>query len=374
MSNNSHGKINEDPWRISISPESHPRELMVELTTKCNYDCIYCFRRRMVGEELGDMPYELAIKILTMAREAGVSKISFSGWGEPLVNPRALDIIRYAKEKGLRVLLNTNGYFLQDYGEELYRLRVDQIVVSIDSPYPDTYSLIRKGGDLARLVKALLRIRDWKIRDNTTIPEVDIQFTVNKYNYKNILPMIRLAKELGASRITVSNIIPLTPEMEEQLACYMDEKCVGEIEKLKLDIARLSMSGGVEVLLPNFSASYSERFCPFYKERAFFVRRDGLVTPCIYYAHHWSNTLFGVSREIYPVIIGDLKKENLRKIWLQNSLLFRFKTAYMDYPSCLDCPLKDYCLLTLDNMQDCWGNTPTCSHCPYSRDLVRCPL
>ncbi len=374
MSNKKTGQIRDYHWIIAPSPDSHPEELMVELTTKCNYDCIYCFRRRMVGEKLEDMPYDLAIKILDDAWETGVRRISFSGWGEPLVNPRAIDIIKYAKDKGFWVLLNSNGYFLPDHLEELYGMKLDKLVVSIDSPYPDTYSLIRIGGDLARLVKALLRLRDWKVRDSSYAPEVNIQFTINKYNYKNLLPMIKLAKELGASRITVSNIIPLTPQMEDSLACYRDPNCIREVERLKLDIARYSLDTGIEIHLPSFSSSYSERFCPFAQNKAFFIRYDGLVTPCIYYAHRWSNTLFGVTREIYPVIIGDLRKESLRDIWFNNMLLFRFKTHYMDYPSCLDCPLQEYCNLTFDNQQDCWGNTPTCSHCPYSRDMVRCPL
>ncbi len=374
MSNKNNGQFKDAYWLVKLSPESRPDELMIELTTKCNYDCIYCFRRRMINEKLEDMPYGLAVKILDEAWSLGVSRISFSGWGEPLVNPRAIDIIRYAKEKGFWVLLNTNGYFLPDKLGELYKLKLDKLVVSIDSPYPDTYSLIRIGGDLARLIKALLKLRDWRIRDSAPYPEVNIQFTINRYNYRNIIPMIQLARELGASRITVSNIIPLTPEMEESLACYMDKDCVEEVEKLKLDIARYSLDTGVELHLPNFSPSYSERFCPFAQNHALFIRYDGLVAPCIYYAHHWTNTLFGVQREIHPVIIGDLKKESLKSIWMHNMLLFRFKTYYMDYPSCLDCPLKEYCNLTLDNQQDCWGNTPTCSHCPYSRDMVRCPL
>ncbi len=366
--------IRDSYWRISLDEDSHPDELMVELSTACNYDCIYCFRRKMINEEITVMSRELALHIIDEAVEAGVSRISFSGWGEPLVNPHAVEIIHYAKEKGLWVLLNTNGYYLGDHLKELYRIGVDRIVVSIDSPYPDTYSLIRIGGDLARLIKALLKLRDWRIRDSSPVPEVNIQFTVNKYNYKNILPMIKLAREIGASRIVVSNIIPLTPEMEKSLACYMDRDCVENVESLRLDMARLSLDTGVEVHLPNFSASYSERFCPFSRNNAFFVRHDGLIAPCIYYAHHWTNTLFGIQREIHPVIIGDLKKEKLIDIWRRNMLLFRFKTYYMDYPSCLDCPLQEYCILTTDNRNDCWGNTPTCAHCPYSRDMVRCPL
>ncbi len=51
-------------------------------------------------------------KVVENVLEAGVEKISFSGWGEPLVNPYIIEFIKCAKESGFKVLLNTNGYYL----------------------------------------------------------------------------------------------------------------------------------------------------------------------------------------------------------------------------------------------------------------------
>ncbi len=367
-------EFNDHIWSVRINPNSRLRELMIELTTHCNYDCIYCFRRRMTGEEKGFLDYKLYQRIIDEGLEIGLEKISLSGWGEPLLHPNIIDIVRYAKERGVKVLLNTNGYFLGKYIDELYSLGVDEIVVSIDSPYPDVYRTIRIGGDLPRLINALLKLKEYRIRDVSPVPQLYLQFTINKYNYKNLAPMIKLAKELGASKITVSNIIPITKDFEEKISCYMDKECIKNVEKLRMELARISLDTGVEVSLPNFSNSYSERTCPFAQRNALYIRWDGKVAPCIYYAHHWRNVLFGVEREIYPVILGDLNRESLKDIWYRNKLVFRFKTYYMDYPSCLDCPLRDYCTITLDNRMDCWGNTPSCASCPYSRDMVRCPL
>lgn len=373
MKNN--GQFKDGEWFISLIPESHPEEVMIELTTKCNYDCIYCFRRNLINEEDGLIDTGLALKIIDEAAITGVKKISFSGWGEPLLHPDALDILRYAKKKGLEVLLNTNGYFLKESIEEIFNIRVDYIIVSIDSPDDDVYKIIRKGGDLARLMEAFLRLLELRIEHTSKKPIVEIQFTINKYNYGNIYPMIRLAQRIGASRIVVSNIIPLSKKHEEQLACYLDGKCVSEVDKIKIKLAEISLETGVEISLPNFNRSCSERTCPYVSRRAIYVRHDGLVAPCIYYAHHWRNCLFGIEREIYPVIFGDLKKDKLIDIWRKPEYVrFRFRTYYMHYPSCLDCPVQEYCTLTLDNNSDCWGSNPSCAHCPYSRNLTRCPL
>ena len=361
-------------WMVELRAESHPRELMVEVSTRCNYYCVYCFRNMMLGEDLGDMEPEVYEKVLDEAVKAGVEKISFSGWGEPLLNKHIMGFIAEAKERGLRVLLNTNGYFLPDYIDELYELGVDEIYVSLDSSDEDVYRVLRRGGDLARVLEALLRLRDKRKRDLSRVPDLKIQFTLTRLNYRNLVPMIGLAGRLAASRLIVSNIVPLTRRMEEDLACYMDDDCKRRVEELKADMARLSMEHNVYVSMPQLGLN-TERRCPFASAKALFVRRDGLVAPCIYYAHSWRNHLYGVDREIRAVILGSIMEDGLLDIWRsRRHVEFKYMVDMMHMPSCHDCPLRKYCTLTLSNEADCWGNTPTCAHCPYSRDMVRCPL
>ncbi|ABN69773.1 Radical SAM domain protein [Staphylothermus marinus F1] len=362
-------------WNISLDEKSHPKEIMVEVTTRCNYDCIYCFRRTIVGEGFHDMDRDLFYKIIDEAVEIGVSKISFSGWGEPLIHPYIIDFLYYAKSKGLEILLNTNGYFLIKYVDYIARIGVDDIIVSIDAAEDDVYKLIRRGGDLARVIEALLILKDMKIKKNMFYPRVNIQFTINRYNYRNLLATTKLAHTLGASKIIVSNVIPLNQYYEENVSCYSDPKCLEEVSKITEELARIELEYGVEISLPNFNKAYSERICPFISKYALFIRYDGGVAPCIYYAHHWKNYLAGVQREIKPVIFGYVGKEKLINIWRKPEYIrFRAITYFMHQPSCLDCPLQPYCTITLTNEYDCWGNSPTCAHCPYSRDMTRCPL
>ena len=316
----------------------------------------------------------LFYRVVDEAASAGVSKIVFSGWGEPLLHPRIMDFIAYAKSQGLGVLLNTNGYLLDEVVGELHELGVDNVTVSIDAASHDTYELIRRGGDLSRVVKALLELRNLRVKGRP-LPAVHIHFTLNRFNYMNILPTLKLAKDVGATRVVISNVVPMSSEVEESLTCYRDRRCVEEVLKLLDDIARISLWYGVDVSLPKFSSSYSERSCPFVSRQALYVRADGLVVPCIYYAHSWRVSLFGVERVVEPVVFGDLSRESLLNIWLKPEYVrFRVTTYFMHEPSCLDCPLQEYCTLTLSNRYDCWGNSPSCAHCPYSRDMVRCPL
>ncbi|MEB3757645.1 MAG: hypothetical protein GSR76_02160, partial [Desulfurococcales archaeon] len=58
-------------WKITPAEDSHPKELMVEVSSKCNYQCIYCFRNLM-SEPEGFMDKDLFDKILEDSVSSGV--------------------------------------------------------------------------------------------------------------------------------------------------------------------------------------------------------------------------------------------------------------------------------------------------------------
>lgn len=361
-------------WVINLAKDSKPRELMIEVTTRCNFNCIHCFRN-MMNEEFRDMDERLFKKTIDEAYEEGVEWIVFSGWGEPLIHPRIIDFIKYVKNYNFNILLNTNGYLLLKYVEELYRESIDKIVISLDSIRDDVYRRIRVGGDLNRIREALSKLKDLKIKDSSRIPEVNIHFTLNRLNVSDLPGLAEFAYRYGVSKVVLSNMIPLDPRQEDKLSCYNWSECEKVIREASQIFIKYGLEHGIEFSLPNFSISYSERACPFISRNALFIRNDGKVSPCIYYAHSWRNVFLGVKREIHEVVFGDLNKEFLIDVWHKDEFVkFRASVYFMIHPSCLDCVLVNYCTLTLSNDMDCWGNTPSCAHCPYSRDIVRCPL
>jgi len=87
-------------WVITLSEESRPKEIMLEITTRCNFSCIHCFRN-MMSEKFTDMSIKLFKKIIDEASNIGVKWIVFSGWGEPLVHPNIIEFPKYVKERDL---------------------------------------------------------------------------------------------------------------------------------------------------------------------------------------------------------------------------------------------------------------------------------
>ncbi len=365
-------KVRDGEWYIKLSSDSYPREVMVELTTSCNYNCIFCFRRATNEPLNAFMSEETFNKLIKDAKEAHVVKLSFTGWGEVLVHPKALKFIRKSKMEGFRVLVATNGSLLPYVVRDLIKTEVDELYVSVDSLRPELYRMLRVGGKLSNVTKGLLEVYRIKRKLGVRKPNVTIQMTLNKANASDLPKLPEYALRVGASRAVVSLMIPLTPEMEKSLSCLAGSECIKEVEDMREEVEKLIPY--ITVIMPNTTV-VAERRCPFISRGATFVRWDGLVAPCIYYAHRWRHSFQEVMREVKAVTFGNIHEKSLLEIWRDDSYAaFRFRTYFFRMPSCLDCPVRNYCSLTLNNEMDCWGNSPTCAFCPFSHDMVRCPL
>src|SRR5688500_9754891 len=128
-----------------------PRSARVSLTDRCDLACIYCRPSRNDGyleERLDAASWRAMLRGLV---ESGVRRVRITG-GEPLLDPRAVDMIAYAASLGLDDLaLTTNATRLEKLADPLARAGLKRVTVSLDSLDPDRFRRITRGGDLARV-------------------------------------------------------------------------------------------------------------------------------------------------------------------------------------------------------------------------------
>lgn len=356
-------------WELRLSEESHPRTLMLELSTNCNYDCLHCFRRAARGLERCDMRMDVLQRVVEEAEKTGVRRIALSGWGEPSSHPSFMEVLGYLKGKGFEMALNTNGSRLSEQAEELVELGIDEVYVSLEAAEVQLYGLMRKGGDLSNLLLGLKRVLEAKLRRRSAKPEVKAIFAITRLNVDEVARVPELAREMGVSEVRFSNYI----EFDSELDCLSDDICVNKLKEALSKVPLKVLETGVKVVQPNLRPS-SSRSCPFVSNRALFVRCDGKVAPCIYYARSWSARVLGVGRRIREVVLGDLGEGSLIDIWRNSYARMLARLYFLRLPSCLDCSLVNYCLITRSNEADCWGNRPSCAHCPYLHGFSFCPL
>ena len=95
----------------SLLDEKIPNPLCVdiEIASICDLACPHCFREYIMTPDK-IMNDDLYKKIINSIAKLDVPSIKLNWRGEPLLHPKIVDFIRYAKENGiLEVIINTNA-------------------------------------------------------------------------------------------------------------------------------------------------------------------------------------------------------------------------------------------------------------------------
>ncbi|MCS7369523.1 MAG: radical SAM protein, partial [archaeon GBS-70-058] len=224
-------------WRVNLSEDSYPRELVLEVSTRCNLDCIHCFRYAAERFKLLDMCFEDYKKVIDNAVNSNIKRLVLTGWGEPTINPYILDMLNYAKSKNLIVVLNTNGTKLPEIAEDLVKINIDELYVSIDAIDVDLYEKIRRLGNLSIVSKGLEKLFEYKKRIDSRKPIVKSIFTITKLNAYQIPKILDYAVEAGIFEVYLSFYIHY-PGGVEGVSCLDDPEC---IEKLKEQMGKVSV-------------------------------------------------------------------------------------------------------------------------------------
>lgn len=126
-----------------------PQLLQIEPTNACNLRCVHCHHHKpaegpsLFTRRRGLMDMEVYRKVIDeIAPEK--TAISLNVQGEPTLHRRLLDMVAYAKKRGLEVSLLTNATRLtEELAGALIDLRLDRIVFSFDAVDKEIYEAIR---------------------------------------------------------------------------------------------------------------------------------------------------------------------------------------------------------------------------------------
>src|SRR5262245_27090240 len=144
------------PYGLRRGAEEFPLMVVISIIYPCNYGCPNCPYtdgnseiRQFYHLRNGDLfPVPLWRKIADECGEYS-AWMRCTGGGEPMWHPQMVDMVEYAKARGARIWMNTNGSMfgpLPKYREKLERLiraGIDLIEFSMDAADPETYAIVR---------------------------------------------------------------------------------------------------------------------------------------------------------------------------------------------------------------------------------------
>jgi MoaA/NifB/PqqE/SkfB family radical SAM enzyme len=165
----------QEEYGLRQGAQKFPMMVVLSFVYICNSKCPNCpYTSSDIRSKYKDalyMPETVFKKIADECGEHG-TYLRISGGGEPMLHPQAVQLLVYAKEKGAKIGLITNGsMFTEENLTRLIEAGIDVIEFSVDAGDEETYRWVRPGLDWARLnfnAKLAVQIRK-RLQANTKI-------------------------------------------------------------------------------------------------------------------------------------------------------------------------------------------------------------
>lgn len=149
--------------------ERKPFSVLLEVTARCNMNCIHCYLQNNHTSEV--MPYTKVIEIIDILYDKGILFLTLTG-GEIFTRSDFLDIYLYAKKRGFLVELFTNGYLLNNEMVEVFKEYPPLLVdISLYGSNEDTYYKITGvKGAFERVITNCIKLKEAGIRVSLKSP------------------------------------------------------------------------------------------------------------------------------------------------------------------------------------------------------------
>ncbi|PKL46581.1 MAG: radical SAM protein [Candidatus Riflebacteria bacterium HGW-Riflebacteria-2] len=156
---NKQNHIEHTQEKYDIRPEAleFPMMSVISFVYVCNAKCPNCpYTNSNIRSTYSDRLYMNEDTFKLIADQSGPygAWIRMSGGGEPMLHPKAVELMEYAKSVGAKIGLITNGSMFND--ENIHRLleaEIDMIEISVDACDEQTYSQVRRGLNWDTLLK-----------------------------------------------------------------------------------------------------------------------------------------------------------------------------------------------------------------------------
>lgn len=165
----------QDSYGIRPEAREFPMMCVLSFVYVCNAKCPNCpYTNSEIRTDYQDRPLMNEDTFKIIADQCGEygAWIRISGGGEPMLHPKAVKLMEYAKKVGAKVGLITNGSrFTEASSRRLLAAQIDMIEFSVDAADPQTYERVRRGLDwkaLLKNVKRMVQLRN-KLKSKTKI-------------------------------------------------------------------------------------------------------------------------------------------------------------------------------------------------------------
>lgn len=272
----------------TVIPLETPFIIFIDPSDRCNFQCKFCptgdreRMRKTPGRDFGLMDYELYKKLIDDLQEFScpVKVIRLYKDGEPLLHPKFVDMVRYAKtsDKVQRVDTTTNASLLtKEISDGIIDAGLDRINISIEGVTDQHY----------------LDFSQYKLSVEKLVENI-----AYLYEHKKNLEMIVKINGDILTEDEKQRFLDLFGDITDGIFIESIMDCWPEFEQKKVKINEERGIYGQEIK--------EVLVCP-YVFYSFAINSSGMASVCFL---DWERKL----------VIGDASKHSLKELWLSDEM------------------------------------------------------
>ena len=184
---------------LQFSEDKKP-VIVWNMTRTCNLNCIHCYSQSKNLKYNNELTLEEGKAFIDDISAFGSPVMLFSG-GEPLMHPHFLDLCFYAKSKGMRAVISTNGTLItKELASELKKVGLSYVGISLDGLEAVHDRFRGKKGAFGEALKGINYAKEAGIK-------VGLRFTINKRNAEEIPGIFKLLEEENIPRVCFYHLV-----------------------------------------------------------------------------------------------------------------------------------------------------------------------
>ena len=154
-----------------------PDIVQIESTNICNAKCVFCPRDEMHRRQ-GIMSLGLFKKIVDECVELGITHVRVHNYGEPFVDRKLVEKVRYAKEKGIKeVGMISNGSLITEpVARGMIDAGLDAINISVDASGKEVFEATRIGLKYDTVIANIERLVRLRAESGKRRPKLILSF------------------------------------------------------------------------------------------------------------------------------------------------------------------------------------------------------
>lgn len=310
-----------------------------EITRDCNLSCAHC-RVPTDSYAEDELSTEECLSLIDQFVQVGKPILIFSG-GEPLLRRDLFQIARYAAQRGLRVVIGTNGTLItKDTAARLKEASISRAAISLDFPTPELQDRFRgKVGAFEAAMAGITKLQQVDI-------EVQINSTITKLNAPYLDELVALALKVRAVAFHPFLLVPtgrgkelksaqLPAEEREQVLNWLYEKQIELKDKILFK----------PTCAPQYQRIISQRKKDIDSQRNLLNPLNSMTRGCLAGTGYCFISNQGQVQGCGYLTpeAGNIRKESFQKIWAEAPLFRQLRDLTNIRGKCGVCEYKEVC-------------------------------